>query len=140
MTNNYNYKLLNQSDDLEGNYDTSNQIELVNKIQSNDNKINSDNCSICLELNNNTSIELKCGCGNKFHLECIDELEKHNIKKCPLCKKNIEYNKYNKYNHNSTCEITFRVFLELLKVFLGLFINKAISLDISFVVLVSVTK
>jgi hypothetical protein len=82
------YKLLNQDDDLENNLETSNQIELVN-INSENIQTNQDICSICLEQNGNTSIELKCKCGNKFHSNCVKELQKHNIKKCPLCKKNI---------------------------------------------------
>lgn len=102
-----NYKLLSQDDDLENNLDTSNQIELINYELINCEKVNNTNenkdyCSICLEMNNNTSIELKCKCGNKFHSNCVKNLKKHNIKICPLCKKNIydtaNYNTDNNYN------------------------------------------
>lgn len=79
------YQLLKNDDDLESNFELSNQIELI----CTDEKKTQDCCSICLEANNNTSIELECGCRNKFHSNCIKELKKHNIKKCPLCQKNI---------------------------------------------------
>jgi len=46
-------------------------------------------CYICLKINNKTSKKLLCGCDNKFHSNCIDNLHKKNIELCPLCKKNI---------------------------------------------------
>ena len=46
-------------------------------------------CVICLEYNNDTSIQLECGCNNYYHLDCIHELKKHQIQKCPLCNKII---------------------------------------------------
>ena len=42
-------------------------------------------CCICLENNDETSIKLKCRCGTKIHLKCIEEMKKNNITKCPMC-------------------------------------------------------
>ena len=77
--------------DIETN-NKSNQIELVDVDNNNNNKKNEDICSICLENNDNSSLELKCKCGNKFHKKCIDDLNRFNIKKCPLCNKKL-YNR-----------------------------------------------
>jgi hypothetical protein len=51
-----------------------------------------DNCTICLSVNNQKSITLRCE--HKFHEACIKEwayisYEKTNNAHCPLCRKNI---------------------------------------------------
>lgn len=91
-----NYKLLQNSDpDLENYQDNPNQIELTIKDNVNTNtNFQQDICSICLEQNNSSSITLECGCNNKFHSKCIDEIYKHNILKCPLCSQKISNKDY----------------------------------------------
>lgn len=78
----------------------NNDIELCNNIvydplndQINEvdmtNNINISDCCICLNPNDTTSIQLDCGCNNKFHFNCVKEIKKNNTSKCPICRKNI---------------------------------------------------
>ena len=63
-------------------------IELI----SNENEEEYDNCCICLEKNDENSIQLTCNCGNKFHVNCINKMKKYEINTCPICCKNITIN------------------------------------------------
>ena len=104
----YDNKLVKIYDnDLENNLDTKSNLDTKNNIDQ-------DNCSICLEKNNNTSIKLECGCNNKYHIKCINELKKHKFKKCPLCLKKISTNEVNEENDN-----IFIVFLKFILFILG---------------------
>ena len=42
-------------------------------------------CCICLENNNETSVEFKCRCRIKIHSACLKEMKKNRITKCPIC-------------------------------------------------------
>lgn len=114
-----NYKLLNQDDDLENNLENNlendlscqNHIELSIK-KSNNNK---DDCSICLEPNDSTSVELECGCGNKFHINCAKILKKNKIKKCPICQKKInDFNERFNYHRESITKFIMFSFILLI--------------------------
>jgi hypothetical protein len=99
-------KIIKNNDENENLLDENeNLLEMTNLLDETENLIDLENnqnennlCSICLEEHNNTSLKLECGCNNKFHLECINEMKKNNLKKCPLCKKNIFNNMSNNNN------------------------------------------
>ncbi|CAD8165155.1 unnamed protein product [Paramecium octaurelia] len=68
-----------------------NQIQLLLKQCKIKQQIN-DCCTICLEDSGNP-VEIELECGHVFHQECISEWlsrEKH----CPVCKRDINLNKY----------------------------------------------
>jgi len=44
-------------------------------------------CNICKDLNNDSSINLKCG--HKYHRECILLSIKHSSNECPYCRQYI---------------------------------------------------
>lgn len=108
-----NYKILesdeNNIDDIElCNIDTFQENELTNTNQNS----YRENCSICLEKNDNTSVKLNCGCKNKFHSKCIEQLNNHNhLNKCPVCRKQIK----NKIKEN---DVRYKIFYECKQIFL----------------------
>jgi hypothetical protein len=137
MKNKNKYELLKNidNDDLESNLETTNQIELIDTDKKNLNQ-NEDCCSICLEQNNITSIELDCGCKNKFHLGCIDELKKHKITKCPLCKKNINRNN----NHDIPNNIFFLIYLLIVSIYMISFVSTTIINPVLYIFIPSELK
>ena len=62
---------------------------------------NIEECSICLENQNKTTVKLNI-CDHLYHEKCIKmSLQKSNL--CPLCRKDV-YDNYN-YNICNTCII-----------------------------------
>ena len=72
-------------------------------ISNNENNIN--NCPICLgKLNNNVAIT---NCGHRYHSQCLKELRdshpgnKRKVIPCPLCRKKLTKNNYNRFIGNA---------------------------------------
>ena len=65
--------------------------DVLNPNDVNDNSIDMesrDKCSICLEYTDENDAHI-IPCNHIFHMKCIKDMISKNIKKCPLCKRNI---------------------------------------------------
>jgi len=71
-------------------------IDILNKINNNDNYINDNDCSICLDGINNPTLTI---CGHLFCYNCI-KLCLNNKNTCPLCQANIKNKELLLINNN----------------------------------------
>ena len=65
--------------------------DVLNPNEVNDNSVDMesrDQCSICLEYTDENDAHLN-PCNHIFHMKCVKDMITKNIKKCPLCKRNI---------------------------------------------------
>ena len=65
--------------------------DVLSPNEVNDNSVDMesrDQCSICLEYTDEKDAHLN-PCNHVFHMKCIKDMISKNIKKCPLCKRNI---------------------------------------------------
>jgi hypothetical protein len=65
--------------------------DVLNPNDVNDNSIDMesrDQCSICLDYTDENDAHLN-PCNHIFHMKCVKDMIAKNIKKCPLCKRNI---------------------------------------------------
>lgn len=117
------YRLLStQDNDIE-----SKQIELTDQSNNFENySTHTQSCSICLEELDNSCLKLDCGCKNKFHAKCIDEIKKNKINKCPLCK-----NKIFKDNNNSVENNKLKLLEFVILVFFSIYLYTIIYCIIS---------
>jgi len=88
------YKIIKTDEDYVSDTDEQ-KIELTDLCENG--TVN--DCAICLEKNDLESIQLNCGCKNKFHSKCIESLNKSKINKCPICRKNINSKSYENYSN-----------------------------------------